>query len=73
MYFLGLKHKSAIWDGTPSHLHNQPSLYVCRRIQGSQIFKQNSIILICSTLIVYFTIWAFHVWGLGQVGGGYLG
>ena len=26
--------------GNP-HLHIKPSLYVCRRIQGSQIFKQN--------------------------------
>ena len=40
MYFLGLKHKCTIWDGTP-HLHIKPSLYVCRRAQGSQIFKQN--------------------------------
>ena len=23
------------------HLHIKPSLYVCRRVQGSQIFKQN--------------------------------
>ena len=23
------------------HLHNKPSLYVCRRVQGYQIFKQN--------------------------------
>ena len=39
--FLGQKHKSAIWDRTPPHLHIKPSLYVCRRVQGSQIFKQN--------------------------------
>ena len=39
--FLGPKHKSAIWDRTPPHLHIKPSLYVCRRVQGSQIFKQN--------------------------------
>ena len=36
---LGQKHKSAIWDRTPPHLHIKPSLYVCRRVQGSQIFK----------------------------------
>ena len=23
------------------HLHIKPSLYVCRKVQGSQIFKQN--------------------------------
>ena len=30
--------------GHPSHLHMKPSLYlyVCRRVQGSQIFKQNT-------------------------------
>ena len=39
--FLGPKHKSAIWDRTLPHLHIKPSLYVCRRVQGSQIFKQN--------------------------------
>ena len=39
--FLGPKHKSAIWDRTPPHLHIKPSLYVCRKVQGSQIFKQN--------------------------------
>ena len=39
--FLGQKHKSAICDRTPPHLHIKPSLYVCRRVQGSQIFKQN--------------------------------
>ena len=39
--FLGQKHKSAICDRTPPHLHIKPSLYVCRKVQGSQIFKQN--------------------------------
>ena len=39
--FLGQKHKSAIWDRTPPHLHIKPNLYVCRRAKGSQIFKQN--------------------------------
>ena len=42
------KHKSAIWNRTPPHLHIKPSLYVCRRVQGSQIFKQNWIISIRS-------------------------
>ena len=48
---MGQKHKSAICDMTPPHLHIKPSLYVCRRVQGSQIFKQNSIISICSRVI----------------------
>ena len=39
--FMGPNHKSAIWDRTTPHLHIKPSLYVCRRAQGSQIFKQN--------------------------------
>ena len=38
------------------HLHIKPSLYVCRRVQGSQIFKQNSIISICSRVIVILPI-----------------
>ena len=54
-YFLGSKHKSAIYNGTP-HLHIKASLYLCRRIQGSQIFKQNSIISIHSRLIVFLMI-----------------
>ena len=37
-------HKNAIWDRTPPHLHIKCSLHVCKRVQGSQIFKQNSII-----------------------------
>ena len=37
---MGQKHKSAICDRTPHHLHIKSSLYVCRRVQGSQIFKQ---------------------------------
>ena len=35
-HFFGSKHKSAIWDRTPPNLHTKPSLYVCRRVQGSQ-------------------------------------
>ena len=71
--FLGPKHKSAIWDRTPPHLHIKPSLYVCRRVQGSQIFKQNWIILIGSRVIVILPIWVFSALGGGQVGGGYWG
>ena len=33
--FFGPKHKSAILDGTPPCLHIKPSIYVCRRVQGS--------------------------------------
>ena len=71
--FLGPKHKSAIWDRTPSHLHIKPSLYVCRRVQGSQIFKQNWIISIGSRVIVILPIWVFSALGVGQVGGEYWG
>ena len=72
--FLGPKHKSAIWDRTPPHLYIKPSLYVCRRVQGSQIFKQNWIILIHSRVIVILPIWVSSALGeVGQVGGGCLG
>ena len=55
------------------HLHIKPSLYVCRRVQGSQIFKQNWIILIRSRVIVILLIWVSLARGVGQVGGGYPG
>ena len=70
---LGSKHKSAICDRTPPHLHIKPSLYVCRRAQGSQIFKQNWIIWIRSRVIVILPIWVSLALGVGQVGGGCLG
>ena len=44
---------------------------MCRRVQGSQIFKQNWIISICSRVIVILLIFVY--WGVGQVGGGCLG
>ena len=47
-------HKNAIWDRTPPHLHINCSLHVCGRIQGSQIFKQNSIISIRSKVMAFF-------------------
>ena len=54
-------HKSAIWDRISPHLHIKCSLYVCSRVQGSQIFKQNSIILICSKVIAFLVIlWSPH-------------
>ena len=66
--FLGQKHKSAIWNKTPPHLHIEPSLYVCRRVQGSQIFQQNWIILIHSRVILILLIWVSLARG-GQAGG----
>ena len=71
--FWGPKHKSAIWDRTPPHLHIKPSLYVCRRVQGSQIFKQNWIISIGSRVIVILPIWVFSALGDGAGGWGILG
>ena len=56
-HFLGQKHKSTICDRTPPNLHIKPSLYMCRRVQGSQIFKQNWIISIHSRVIVILLIW----------------
>ena len=41
---------------------------MCRRVQGSEIFKQNSIILICSRFIVYLPIWLSLALG-GRAGG----
>ena len=57
-------HKNAIWDRTPSHLHINCSLHVCRRVQGSQIFKRNSIISIRSKVMAFLVIllspWSPH-------------
>ena len=47
---------------------------MCRRVQGSQIFKQNWIISICSRVIVILLIWVSSaLGGWGRVGGGCLG
>ena len=54
--------------GHPPHLHIKPNLYVCRRVQGLQIFKQNWIILIRSRVIVILLIWVSSALGVGQVG-----
>ena len=54
--FLGLKVQNAICDGTTPHLHTKPSLNKCRKVQKSQIFKQNWIILIHSGFIAYLVI-----------------
>ena len=55
------------------HLHIKPSLYVCRGFQGSQIFKQNWIILICSRLTVIFLIWVSLALDCGAGEWGYMG
>ena len=52
------------------HLHNKCSLHVCGRVQGSQIFKQNSIILIRSKVIVILPIWVSSALGGGAGGCG---
>ena len=54
-------HKNAIWDRTLPHLHIKCSLHVCRRVQGSQIFKRNSIILIRSKVMAFLVI-LFSTW-----------
>ena len=46
----------AIWDRTPPYLHIKCTLHVCRRVQGSQIFKRNSIILIHSKVMAFLVI-----------------
>ena len=43
--------------GHPPYLHIKPSLYMCRRVQGSQIFKHNWIISIRSRVILILPIW----------------
>ena len=57
-------HKNAIWDRTPPHPHINCSLHVWGRVQGSQIFKQNSIISICSKVMAFLVIslspWSPH-------------
>ena len=58
--------------GTP-HLHIKPSLYVCRKVQGSQIFKQNLIISIRSRVIVILPIWVSLALGGGTGGWGVSG
>ena len=67
------RHKSAFCNRTPP-LHIKSSLYVCRRVQGSQIFKQNWIISIHSRVIVILQIWVSSALR-GGAGGwvGYLG
>ena len=55
------------------HLHIKPNLHVCRRLHGSQIFKQNSIVLIHSCFIVFLWYWLLQLQEVGQLGWGFLG
>ena len=48
--------KNAIWDRTNPQLHCNCSLHVWGRVQGSQIFKQNSIISIHSKVMAFLVI-----------------
>ena len=48
--------KNAIWDRTPPHLRIKCTLHVWGRVQGSQIFKQNSIISIHSKVMAVLVI-----------------
>ena len=48
--------KIVIWDRTPPQLYIKYSVYVSGRAQGSQIFKQNSIILIHSKVMAFLVI-----------------
>ena len=48
--------KNDIWDRTPPHLYINCSLHVWGRVQGSQIFKQNSIISIRSKVMAFLVI-----------------
>ena len=73
MYFFGFQILKWHLGWDTLHLHIKPSLYVCRRVQGSQTFKQNSVILIYSCFIRFYNLGFFGSRGVGQVGGGYLG
>ena len=48
--------KTVIWDRTPPQLYIKYSVYVSGRAQGSQIFKQNSIISIRSKVMAFLVI-----------------
>ena len=51
--------KNDIWDRTPLHLYINCSLHVWGRVQGSQIFKRNSIISIRSKVMAFLVISLF--------------
>ena len=48
--------KNSIWDRTPPDLHINCTLHVWVRVQGSQIFKRNSIISIRSKVMAFLVI-----------------
>ena len=54
--------KNAIWDRTPPHLHINCTLHVWGRVQGSQIFKWNSIISIRSKVMAFLVILLSPMW-----------
>ena len=55
-YFLGLKDKNVMWNGTPLLHTNHDE---CRSVHRSKIFKQNQIILINARLTQFLAqIWA---------------
>ena len=72
MYFWVQNIKVPFGIGHPP-LHIKPSLYVCRRVQGSQIFKPNSIISIHSRVIVILLILVYVALGGGAGGWGVSG
>ena len=72
-HFFGSKTQKVPFGIGHPHLHIKSSLYVCRRVQGSQIFKQNWIILFHSRVIVILPIWVSSALGGGAGGWGYPG
>ena len=54
-------------------LHIKPSLYLSKKVQTFQIFKQNLIILIHSSFIAFLHIWVPWLWMRGRWVGGYGG
>ena len=55
MYSFGSKSKKCyLWYDTP-YLQTKPNLYECRKVQRSQIFKQNLNISICSSFYWIFS------------------
>ena len=72
MYFLGPKHKSAIWDRTPP-TYTSNLVYMCAG--GLRGHKSSNRIELYSLkrLNVILLIWVYLALGVGQVGGRYQG
>ena len=70
MYFFGSKHKSAIWDRTlPTYISNL--VYMCVGGLPNLLTELNNLDLYqsyCNSSNL-----GFLGWGVGQVGGGYVG